>query len=42
MAMTTTAKTVTQMATFKSGLQYCMMRPAAVRLFGRTIAYLKK
>lgn len=35
-------KTVTNIATFKSGFQYCMIRPDAVRFVGRRITYLKK
>jgi hypothetical protein len=40
--MTMEAKTVIQMATFKSGAQYLTTRPAAVRFVGVAMAYLKK
>lgn len=41
-AIMTSPNTVIQMATFKSGLQKLMMSPAAVRLVGILITYLRK
>lgn len=41
-AMMANVKVVTKIATLRSGRQYWMMMPAAVRLLGRTIAYLRK
>lgn len=42
MVITATPKTVIQIATLRSGLQYCMTRPAAVRLVGVAMIYLRK
>lgn len=41
-ATMTMINTVTQIATLRSGSQYWMIRPAAVRLLARTMAYLRK
>jgi hypothetical protein len=42
MVIITTPNTATQIPTFRSGLQYRMMRPVAVRFAGVAIMYLKK